>query len=1124
MERHLDEHDNEERHARHQTKEVKHQGMVLAPNIIEADRFCGIYNKYHIDQKDYPDGKCKVFVFGAPKRVYQDFIDKRIRTLVVVRRLLEGFGHNFVSVLGVIRKINPVSQVKFVHFLGLAVQKIDRKDPVKACIVTHQYFNLRRNCEEFKQLAKEDPQGDMVTVYMLDDSLIKEAENIKNFLESDYIIQMCPHTLDQTNTISRNISLSVSSAYQHYAQCSRVHYPVSNMTDMVDIRPFRDLVKLMPQSFSEFSHSEEFEEKLPAKLSQISEEYQTKVSVKLFQLSEENQQKLSKLQQLFEKELSDEYQKEISATLDKFSEKCQEELCVKLCRLFEEYQKELKQLLEKELSAKPHQLSVQNQVKLSAKLQQLSEKCQKELYSKLDQLTKEHQEKCSTKLPQLPEHYYKELSAKPPQLHEENVEELQAELSRVTLKEESEPSSDFATVQKVQIPDTSAAASSADVVVILGHSSVFSCGPFDTEELLVALTTKLKPTVIAFLSCCGGNNRYGPIYKMSHLLPQCLIGFYQRRVYVEELCKTSLVIGLRNYMYLQHEFKSANETTQEVEKYKRHTAIQAFACAKLSLESAHDPTVIVNDFNQNLIEIFIEITKDRGGRIPLSLLQLSMYHHIVVNSDMHPIDISMKSEVKKLLSQTTIEELDRNCISEIRKHRLHELVPFILELRLLKLYNESLDLIKTGDPSSWNKVDHLQFLLAMLRGYWGKNTLTVIREWATFHLMEMMGECDKLSDDKLGSDHLHKYKLCCVCYALLCEHHFVRFVEPGENLYKFQILACTRFFGLMRFSTVSVWYDSSDDIYSITCDGYIKNAKSMFIFKSHFLNTQGPYPYKGELPNNWYNFFKYCETNIGCMNMWSDYTNKTMWKIDSLHWTPPRSKPKYQYNRLDFALAMVALNEYLHFPDNKTPSRCYDVKDFRNIDSPREGYMQCFPQEYSLLEMRVIADRSKCGDLTHILNWYKNYDHIMARVTRGHDYIRTKLQTHLNLVTWNRLSACRFLFYRFHNAGEPNEQGDLYYTDNHYGNNLINADLLNNACRDCHSRLQRVERYVNKIQTLCRHCKFKLMKRMITENRTTEFPFTKLGHMTLRKSDTGSLYDITLQQVYNIHYKKIYVT
>ena len=966
MERYLDEHDNEERHARHQTKkEVKHQGMVLAPNIIEADRFCGIYNKYHKDEKDYPDGKCKVFVFDAPKRVYQDFIDKKIRTLVVVRRLLEGFDHNFVSVLGVIRKVNPVSQVKFVHFLGRAVRKIDRKDPVKACIVTHQYFNLRRNCEEFEQLAKEDPQGDIVTVYMLDDSLIKEAENIKKFLESDYMIQMCPHTLDQT--VVRNIS--ISAAYQHYAQCSKVHHPVSNMTDMVDIRPFSDLVKLMPQSFSEFSHSEEFEEELPAKLSQISEEYQTKFSVKLRQLSEENQQKLSKLQ-LSEKKLSalhqfsDGYQKEISAKLGQFSEECQKEFCVKLCQLFEEYQMELKQLLEKEISAKPHQLSV---LKLSVKLQQLSEKCQKELYTKLDQLTKECQEKLSTKLQQLPEHYYKELSAKPPQLLEEYAEELQAELSRVTLKEESELSSDFTTVQKVQIPDTSAAASSADVVVILGHSSVFSCGPFDTEELLVALTTKLKPTVIAFLSCCGGNNRYGPIYKMSHLLPQCLIGFYQRRVYVEELCKTSLVIGLRNYMYLQHiKSKSANQATQEVEKYKRHTAIQAFACAKLSLESAHDPTVFVNDCNQNLIEIFIETTIDRGGRIPLSLLQLSMYHHVVVNSDMHPIDISMKSVIKKLLSQTTIEELDRNCISEIRKHRLHELVPFILELRLLKLYDEQLDLIKTGDPSSWNDVDHLQFLLAMLRGYWGKNTLTVIREWATFHLMEMMGECDKPSDDKLGSDHLHKYKLCCVCYALLCEHHFVRFVEPGEIFYKFQILACTRFFDFMRFPTVSVWYDSSDDIYSITCDGYIKNAKSMFIFKSHFLNTRGPYPCKGELPNNWYNFFQNCETNDGCMNMWSDKTNTTRWEIDSLHWIPPPDKPKYQYNRLDFALAMVALNDYLHHPDwsNRTQSQCYDVKDFINIDDQHRGYMKCFPQEYTLHEMRIIVDLNKSVDST----------------------------------------------------------------------------------------------------------------------------------------------------------------
>ena len=1102
MERYLDEHDNEERHARHQTKEVKHQGMVLAPNIIEADTFCGIYNKYHKDEKHYPDGKCKVFVFDAPKRVYQDFIDKKIRTLVVVRRLLEGFDHNFVSVLGVIRKVNPVSQVKFVHFLGRAVRKIDRKDPVKACIVTHQYFNLRRICEEFEQLAKEDPQGDIVTVYMLDDSLIKEAENIKNFLESDYIIQMCPHTLDQT--VVRNIS--ISAAYQHYAQCSRVYHPVSNMTDMVDIRPFSDLVKLMPQSFSEFSHSEEFEEELPAKLSQISEEYQAKMSVKLRQLFEENQRKLSKLQQLSEKKLStlhqfsDEYRKEIFAKLGQFSEECQKEFCVKLCQLFEEYQMELKQLLEKELSAKPHQLSVQNQMKLSAKLRQLSEKCQKELYTKLDQLTKECQEKLSTKLQQLPEHYYKELSAKLPQLYEEYAEELQAELSRVTLKEESEPSSDFTTVQKVQIPDTSAAASSADVVVILGHSSVFSCGPFDTEELLVALTTKLKPTVIAFLSCCGGNNRYGPIYKMSHLLPQCLIGFYQRRVYVEELCKTSLVIGLRNYMYLQHKSKSANEATQEIEKYKRHTAIQAFACAKLSLESAHDPTVFVNDCNQNLIEIFIETTKDRDGRIPLSLLQLSMYYHMVVNSDMHPIDISMKSVVKKLVYQTTIKELDRNCISEIRKYRIQKLVPLVLELRLLKLYNKSLYFIKTGDPSSWKKVDNLQFLLAMLRGYWGKNTLTVIREWATFHLMEMMGEYDKLSDDKLESDaYLHKYKLCCVCYALLCEHHFVRFVEHGKDYHKFRILACAKSFGDAHTPA-----ESSDDIYSITCDGYVRNAK---VIGPYFLTTpQGPYPSKGELQNNWFHLFDNCEPEHGCANMWN---RNIQWPIRNSHLNEGRN---YKYDHLDFALAMVALNDSLQSGRVHTArTECYVTKDFINQDIQTEGYMQCFPADYVLHEMRVIVDYTTfLKSDYHIEDLsYRNYNHLMAQFTNNQ--IDRKLQFYHRAETQIRVSACRFVFRDFQIAGENNKTGVLYYTNNHYGHNLIDRDLLRYACYNCITRVNQQKELFRKQRMLCSHCKFTLMQRMIIDQRTREFPFKSLGNMTLFKSG-NFLERIELQQ------------
>ena len=1122
MERYLDEHDNEERRARHQTEEVRHQteevrhqGMVLAPNKTEADKFCGIYNKYHKDEK------CKVFVSGTPKRIYQDFIHKKIRVLVVVRRLLEGFDHKFVSVLGVICKINPASQVLFSHFVGRAVRRIYRKDPVKAHIVTHQYFNLRKNYEEFEQLAKEDPQGDMVTIYVLDDSLIKEAEDIKQFLESDYTIQMCPHTLDQY--FLQNNSTSVLAAYQHYTQCSKVPCRVSNMTDMVNIRPFTDLVKLMPQSLSEFSDSEEFakDEPLPAELSCLSEKYQMELSAKLCQLSEKYLKGLAKVHQPSEEELStklcqlsEECPKEVSAELDELSKECERELSATLCQLSEEYHKELKQLSENEIPAQQHQLSEEYQKQLSVKLHQLSKDYQEELSDKLLQRSEDCQKKLSDKLLQLSKEYQKEFSAKSPQYIEKSLEELHAELSQLTLQVESEASSHSATEQVVkQLPDIDTM-SSADIIIILGHSSVFSCGPFDTEELLVVLTSKLNPTIIAFISCCGGNNRYGPIYKMSHLLtPKCLVAFYQRRVYVKELCKTSLVVGLRNYLYLQCElFKSVIKVTEEVNKCKRYAAIQAFGCAKLSLASnSSDPTVFINDCNmQNLAEIFCEMFKDTGDRIPLSALQLAIYHQIVLGSDMCPVSISMKSVIKA----DKVEELDKKCIAKIREHQIHEIVPLILELRLLKLYEDSLDCIRQGDPDSWKKVDHLQFLLAMLRGHWGLNNLTIIRKWATFHLMKMMSECD---EDKMKDDtYLHKYKLCCICYVLLCEHHYVRFVEPGEDNHKFGILAYVRFFDFPS-GHGSVWYESSDDMHSITCDGYTSNTKCLF--KPHFLPTShGKYPGRGELPHSWFDLFAKCCRTRYCAEMWN---NGNPWRIKNslFHGS------KYPYVRFDFKLAMVALYEHLQHLAEHDPrilpirSHCYGIKRFYNTNNSVQNAIQYFPRnEYTLYEMKVFINIWQMQQEQQIVQLY-NY------VARPDDTMQ-KIQEHTR--NWYKLSACRFVFYATENPADGNEKiGILYFTDNHYGHNLIDfnkhgcsVDVLRDVelrCIGSKGQYKRTQetcyRYIlrtlsesdlHKVLSLCLHCTNELKRRNLLHfNCNRQVLVTKLHQV--RENCRGSV-------------------
>ena len=149
MEQYLNKHDRDD-------PSVRHQGMVLAQTRVRinpAETFCDIYNRL------YPD-KCAVYVCKTREDIYDAFIRGDIRVLVIIGRLLEGFDHKPVSVLGIVRNIQPTSRVLFAQFVGRAVRKNSRNDPVSAQIVTHVSFNQRQNYETFEELAEDDPVGD----------------------------------------------------------------------------------------------------------------------------------------------------------------------------------------------------------------------------------------------------------------------------------------------------------------------------------------------------------------------------------------------------------------------------------------------------------------------------------------------------------------------------------------------------------------------------------------------------------------------------------------------------------------------------------------------------------------------------------------------------------------------------------------------------------------------------------------------------------------------------------------------------------------------------------------------------------------------------------------------------
>ena len=149
MEQYLNEHDQAD-------PTVKHQGMVLAQTkqgINPAETFCDIYNEL------FPD-KCAVYVSETRRNILEMFVNGQIRTLVIVGRLLEGFDHKPVSILGIVRNIAPTSRVLFVRFVGRAVRKNHPDNPLPAQIVTHPCFNQYQNYTTFEKLAEEEPSDD----------------------------------------------------------------------------------------------------------------------------------------------------------------------------------------------------------------------------------------------------------------------------------------------------------------------------------------------------------------------------------------------------------------------------------------------------------------------------------------------------------------------------------------------------------------------------------------------------------------------------------------------------------------------------------------------------------------------------------------------------------------------------------------------------------------------------------------------------------------------------------------------------------------------------------------------------------------------------------------------------
>lgn len=148
---HLDQHDAED-------PTTKHQAMVLAQTtktLNSAETFQWAYREV-AGERD----RCEMYVAGSSPDILKEFQCGEIRTMVIVGRLIEGFDRKQISVVGIVRNVARSSKVLFHQFVGRAVRKVHRDDPITAVIVSHPMFDQRPNFEQFDQVTDVDNEDE----------------------------------------------------------------------------------------------------------------------------------------------------------------------------------------------------------------------------------------------------------------------------------------------------------------------------------------------------------------------------------------------------------------------------------------------------------------------------------------------------------------------------------------------------------------------------------------------------------------------------------------------------------------------------------------------------------------------------------------------------------------------------------------------------------------------------------------------------------------------------------------------------------------------------------------------------------------------------------------------------
>ena len=148
VKKYLDQHDA-------QDPSVKHQAMVLTQSIETLNSAKAFKQAYNAAVPP-SDEVCEIYVSGSPPNNLRRFEKGEIRTLVIVGRLIEGFDNKCISVVAIARNVAPQSKVLFAQFVGRAVRKTSKNDPITATVISHLVFNQRVNFNQFDEVTEED--------------------------------------------------------------------------------------------------------------------------------------------------------------------------------------------------------------------------------------------------------------------------------------------------------------------------------------------------------------------------------------------------------------------------------------------------------------------------------------------------------------------------------------------------------------------------------------------------------------------------------------------------------------------------------------------------------------------------------------------------------------------------------------------------------------------------------------------------------------------------------------------------------------------------------------------------------------------------------------------------------